>query len=159
MPRCLTPMKRKSRSDRPNIDILIGHLDRRIFFARQKNVWADKAEISAIKKKFRSEIKGAIDSFSSGFSDDRVAKKARAFLTTALSREDFSPHCSGFVVAGFGEDEYFPTVIEYYTDGYIGDRIKISSANTTDVSRDMSSCIRSFAQGDMVQRFMNGIDG
>lgn len=43
-------------------------------------------------------------------------------------------------------------------DGYVGDRLKLYDDSTIDVSRSMTGAVRAFAQGDMVQRFMTGLD-
>ncbi|KZX51384.1 hypothetical protein A3711_09915 [Erythrobacter sp. HI00D59] len=78
-------------------------------------------------------------------------------MLTLLS-EKLSPRESGIVIAGYGEKEFFPSLVEYGTDGLVGNRLKVIKKGEVDVSREQPSCIRAFAQSDMVQRFMNGCD-
>lgn len=120
--------------------------------------WATLKEQRAIVKRYGKEIAEVIEGFIGSFDDDELRAASVQFLLVSMFHEYFSPQSSGFVIAGFGDKEFFPTVAEYETDGYIGANIKISAKEVADVSRSMSSCIRSFAQGDMVQRFMNGVD-
>lgn len=65
---------------------------------------------------------------------------------------------SGIVISGFGEDEIFPALTEFSTDGIVSGEFRISQGDTTKISQTTSSCIRSFAQHDMVQRFMMGAE-
>lgn len=120
--------------------------------------WASLRDQRSVVTKYGKQVAGVIESFLGSFDDDDLRKAAVHFLLVALFHDYYSPQSSGFVIAGFGEQEYFPTVAEFTTDGYIGNKIKVASKEVADVSRSMSSCIRAFAQGDMVERFMNGVD-
>jgi hypothetical protein len=62
------------------------------------------------------------------------------------------------VIAGFGEKEIFPAIVTHETDGYIGSRIKFSKPQTAKVTIKDQSFITAFAQREIVQRFMEGID-
>ena len=66
---------------------------------------------------------------------------------------------SGLVIAGFGEDEMFPTLFQLTTDGIIGQRLKFEIEATIDVERQGSpGYVMAFAQHEMVQQFMEGVD-
>ena len=140
------------------IDILGYLFDQRINHLKKQKDWADKVEAAALAKRFRKQINDAVETCFGELSNKSITDKAKLCLKLSLLKESFSPQSSGFVIAGFGEKEYFPTLFEYSVDGYVGDRIKISVQQTSDLSREMHSCIRAFAQGDMVARFMNGVD-
>ena len=76
----------------------------------------------------------------------------------ALISKEFSPISSGFVIAGFGEQEVFPSLIEFETDGYIGRQIKLKRIDTVNITREgTDAAVRAFAQRDIVYRFMEGI--
>lgn len=120
--------------------------------------WATLKDQRAIAKKFGKVIVAVIKDFLGSFGSEELDVAAVQFLLVALFHSKYSPQSSGLVVAGFGDKEYFPTVAEYETDGYIGNNVKVSKRDVSDISRTMSSCIRAFAQGDMVERFMNGFD-
>lgn len=59
---------------------------------------------------------------------------------------------TGIVFAGFGENEIFPSIREYWINGYI------HKLNSSDEIVSRSSAIIPFAQDEMVHRFMDGID-
>jgi hypothetical protein len=90
--------------------------------------------------------------------DEDIFKAAVVFGLTAIAARELSPQSSGIVVAGFGEEEFFPSLVEYSTDGYVGPDIKILKSDVSEITREVDATIRAFAQGDMVERFMNGVD-
>jgi hypothetical protein len=77
-----------------------------------------------------------------------------------LSRRMFSHHSSGIVIAGFGGNEFYPGLIELAIDGLIINRTRrhlkqeayIGTAGMGDAA------ISPFAQVEMVQTFMEGVD-
>ena len=64
---------------------------------------------------------------------------------------------SGIVVAGFGDDDVFPRLRSVWVDGIIADQLRIKHDADHDVGTD-GGCVNAFAQGDMVQMFMEGVD-
>lgn len=76
----------------------------------------------------------------------------------AVVKDAFSSYMSGVVFAGFGEEERFPTVIDYSVEGIISGRFKIKCNSVHDSGRQSLGLIKPFAQGDMIYRFMEGID-
>lgn len=76
-----------------------------------------------------------------------------------LATDKFSEIRSGIVVAGFGREEFLPSIVSYVSDGIIGSGVhKIIDGAKQRISLDMESAIVPFAQPDMVYRFMEGID-
>ena len=79
-----------------------------------------------------------------------------------LCNQYASPDISGVVVAGFGEREVFPALVHLQCDGVVNrkcrhievDKVRIE----TDFGDGITSAIRPFAQHEMVDRFMEGID-
>lgn len=66
---------------------------------------------------------------------------------------------SGLVFAGFGDEEMFPSLVEVVTDGAIGNTIKAHTKQAVDIDRaQMRMAVMAFAQGEMVGRFMEGVD-
>lgn len=89
-----------------------------------------------------------------------IKDKFYDFLTTSLPRHHYSPVLSGIVVAGFGEDERLPALVSYDVDGFVAPGLlKHQETNQANVTRKNNAIIIPFAQGDMVVRFMEGIDG
>lgn len=77
----------------------------------------------------------------------------------SLHREVVSELFTGLVFAGFGEDEIFPSLVSFRTDGVILGRIKTLETERVSISRrTVTGEILPFAQREMVDRFLNGID-
>lgn len=120
--------------------------------------WASAKQRKVIAEAHVQDIVDVIGDYFSDFRDEALGARAVELAGSALFTNRMSPQSSGFVVAGFGDDEYFPTVVQYNIDGYVGNRIKVVQEITSDVSRSMQSTVRAFAQKEMVQTFMEGID-
>lgn len=79
-----------------------------------------------------------------------------------FAREFVSDYVSGIVIAGYGEKEIFPSMFEYEMEGMFCGKIKVSKFHKTIISTENSegttASIRAFAQRDMVNTFMHGID-
>ncbi len=64
----------------------------------------------------------------------------------------------GFVFAGFGTDQIFPGVESFECDlALVGD-IRLRAGVSETISADQVAIITPFAQSEMVQRFMDGVD-
>jgi hypothetical protein len=120
--------------------------------------WVTANEQTALSKQLAPNVAQAVDTYLKGYSEETREAGVLLLLGTLLLKAS-SPQVTGVVVAGFGDDEYFPSLIEYRTDGYVGRKIKrFRVPPDVDVARTSPACIRAFAQKEMVQRFMNGID-
>ncbi len=107
---------------------------------------------------------------------DFIEKKARKLLTEKLMKEDwlelvkaivlsfllkdFSNYKSGIVFAGFGEQEYLPSVVAFEVDGKINGKLKfrLVPEKTKKIDEQINTSIIPFAQVDMVDAFITGID-
>jgi hypothetical protein len=49
-------------------------------------------------------------------------------------------------------------LVHYWSDGYIGRRLKILRHEPVNIRMEMRSCVQAFAQSEIVSRFMEGID-
>jgi len=65
---------------------------------------------------------------------------------------------SGIVIAGFGEQDIFPSYHDYWIEGVIDGYLKHYLAQEARITFDLRAVIRAFAQGEMVSTFMEGID-
>ncbi len=65
---------------------------------------------------------------------------------------------SGVVIAGFGEREALPTLINMVVEGLFDNKLKHGPISKKTIGVDMEAAIAAFAQREMVARFMNGID-
>lgn len=84
-------------------------------------------------------------------------------IMVSLLVKDFYAESTGVVIAGFGKNEIFPSLFEFSLDGIFNgilkfkliDRVKIAAENSEDAS---TASINGFAQTEMVNTFMGGID-
>ncbi|MBZ9776828.1 hypothetical protein [Mesorhizobium sp. CO1-1-8] len=84
--------------------------------------------------------------------------KLKPIAELAIRRNLASPGCTGLVVAGFGDKELLPSIISFDIDGILARRLKYLEIQREDMTRKSSGVIIPFAQTDMVDRFMQGID-
>ncbi len=70
----------------------------------------------------------------------------------------FSNSYTGVVIAGFGENEIFPSAAEYWLEAVISERLKFTQIQFVQASREQAATIMPFAQKEMVSTFVEGID-
>jgi hypothetical protein len=75
----------------------------------------------------------------------------------SLMKKVFSDGHSGLVVAGFGDSEEFPSFKMFELDGVVAGRLRVAQSST-DINLSRTVSLRPFAQREMVDRFMVGID-
>ncbi len=138
-------------------DLLIETIKTKCHDLGAKDFWINKRSVRKFIRDYGQAISIAVERVF-GKAHDDLTNAALTLGLLAAERCEDSPRSSGFVIAGFGEKEIFPTLVEHYTDGYIGNDIKIHQGQKADLSRSMSASINAFAQKDMVQSFMNGFD-
>ncbi len=77
----------------------------------------------------------------------------------SLQKNILSKGRTGFVIAGFGDEEIFPTLISFEIDGLICDSLKYVRTNCVDIDRQGTKAkVLPFAQKEMVERFLYGLD-
>lgn len=70
----------------------------------------------------------------------------------------FSDSSTGIVIAGFGENEIFPSAIEYRLETVMLGKLKYVQVQYVQASREKNAVIMPFAQQEMVKTFIEGID-
>lgn len=65
---------------------------------------------------------------------------------------------SGIVIAGFGEDDAFPSLRSYHMEGVVNNRLKYEDYISSKIDFENSASINPFAQSEMVYTFMSGVD-
>jgi hypothetical protein len=79
----------------------------------------------------------------------------------AILRDLYWWNDSGIVIAGFGSDEFLPSLRCFRVDAIVASRLRVKEdrGRRCDIKNTgMSASIVAFAQSDMVELFMNGID-
>jgi hypothetical protein len=91
--------------------------------------------------------------------DDDDKKSLRRYVRDVFSRHRFTSDHTGLVFAGFGDDEKFPSLHNVTIDGVVGNRLRCLEGDYYDVDRsEYQGTVIPFAQPDVVQRFLYGID-
>ena len=68
------------------------------------------------------------------------------------------PESSGIVIAGYGEEEIFPSLVAYTIYSKVNKILKYNKEKNTKISFDIIASISPFAQSEMVHTFIEGID-
>lgn len=88
-----------------------------------------------------------------------IFKKLVTMSVGILKKGDFLFPSSGIVLAGFGENEIFPSMVSWNVYGIVDDdRLIVVSDTNMNICHNNSVYIKPFAQGEMVERFIDGID-
>lgn len=112
-----------------------------------------------IANTYQNQIQAAITNvFQSLPLPETAIADLQAIATQFFCKNKFTLYSSGLVVAGFGEEEIFPSVASFTLDAVIKGKLKYTETGSHTVSRDDQACIMPFAQSEMVETFMRGID-
>lgn len=92
--------------------------------------------------------------------DAHFRDRIKSIVRKLLLSNELSPGRTGLVVAGFGTDEIFPTLVSFEMEGVIGGGLKFNETERCDIDRSgPRAFIKPFAQKEMVERFLYGLDG
>jgi hypothetical protein len=97
------------------------------------------------------------------FSSPRITAAQKAKIAEvaklALLKNVLTDGRTGIVVAGFGSEELFPTLISFEIDAMVEGRLKFVETNHVDIDRTGTRArVLPFAQKEMIDRFMYGMD-
>lgn len=82
----------------------------------------------------------------------------RTICTNIFSKDRFSKNSSGIVIAGFGGEETFPSLVSFVIEAKINNTLKYKKENDAVISFESSAWIIPFAQREMVDTFIQGVD-
>ena len=88
----------------------------------------------------------------------KQSRRLTSLSVKLLTKHMYSRLYSGVVIAGFGNEELFPSLVSFRTDGVIAGKLKFEWVHKQNLSRESLGGIIPFAQYDMVYRFMEGVD-
>jgi hypothetical protein len=89
-----------------------------------------------------------------------LARKLNDIAAFIHSRKIYSQNLSGVVVAGYGQEEIYPSICSFDVEGIVDNILKYASnKKKSGLIKGGSDClIIPFAQDDMVATFMNGVN-
>ncbi|MBC8581712.1 hypothetical protein [Zhenhengia yiwuensis] len=84
-------------------------------------------------------------------------------VSSAIISECYSQIKTGIVIAGYGEKEIFPSIYEYLIELKLGDSLKYTLVNKSEIGISVDeeksdSAIMTFAQSEMAHTFVTGIN-
>lgn len=88
-------------------------------------------------------------------------QRARAvpMLEVAMRKGSLDGQSTGLVIAGYGSQELFPTLIHFELMGAFGGRLRFRRRDIVDIDRNgVKAAVMPFAQREMVERFLYGLD-
>ncbi|SDM71762.1 hypothetical protein [Sediminibacillus halophilus] len=120
-------------------------------------------EYASFKEKFQhviSEIKKELIVYTV---PDSLEEKLVRLAFEAVKKDFFSLGSTGLVIAGYGDKEIFPHLIEYRLEGFVFGNLKYKKLRErkityTNDKKAGTASITAFAQREMVDSFMGGIE-
>ncbi|MDD5085742.1 MAG: hypothetical protein PHE61_06845 [Candidatus Omnitrophica bacterium] len=113
--------------------------------------------IEKYKSKIEENVKAAFEKLPL---DEANIKQLLAIGAGLFLRQRFLslPNISGIVIAGFGKDDLFPSIISYRLECIVDNKLKYTEHTSESISFDNDAAIIPFAQREMVDTFIEGID-
>jgi len=85
-------------------------------------------------------------------------QKLKDIAVYAVVKDLFLEDVTGLVFAGFGTDERYPVVCTYFLSAIVGGIVKRAEASIDAIDGDVRSKIRVFADSEVTNAFIRGID-
>ena len=112
-----------------------------------------------IRKKYIEIINKCINDVFRKLPISEILKNKLIEIAVNLCCKDIFPkNISGVVIAGFGKDDIFPSLIEYRIHHVLGNKLKYSIGRKAKIDFRKNAIIVPFAQSEMIQTFMEGVD-
>ena len=124
----------------------------------------DSKQLDAIFEEVRSKADAVIDRMLDKHliykrNRNKFSDVLRRISYGSIERQIMSRGHSGVVIAGFGEQEIFPTLVEAKIDGFVAGTLRVEFGSHHDIGRGgTQAVVVPFAQHEMVSRFMEGVD-
>lgn len=114
---------------------------------------------TAVLAKYRSVLK---DVQKAAFEKLPITRNSelqlKGLVELLFTRQVFEHPGSGLVVAGFGEDEFFPSLRSFHIETIVNNRLKYQSQEPTEINEHTYASIVPFAQREMADSFITGVD-
>jgi hypothetical protein len=122
--------------------------------------YLENVGLSEFIDRYKAAIDTEIRLHLKGFANNESIKNSLyQWAFSAVKSEVFSDSLTGLVFGGFGADELFPSLHAIEIDGIFHDELKCKVTRTVDIDRyGERAAIVPFAQKEMVERFLYGID-
>lgn len=112
-----------------------------------------------IKVEINDEIKDKIDLIIGENLDSELVDILLEASYKLITKKIIYPSYTGIVIAGYGENEIYPTIIYGKFMGCFFDRLKVAAEENDNIDVNNRAVVIPFAQDDVINTFMNGMDG
>lgn len=115
----------------------------------------------SIAREFADQVKGAIEAVFAGHNLSAVSRRhLRDIGVRIICGNVFPDSLTGVVIAGFGEDQVFPAVRTFSPHIIVKNRLMFRDEpdETCSITHTMDAALVPFAQKDVVDAFLKGID-
>jgi len=85
-------------------------------------------------------------------------QRLREIAVFAVVKDLFLEDVTGLVFAGFGSEERYPVVVTHFLSAIVGGIVKRAEASVDAIDGDVRSKIRVFADSEVTNAFIRGID-
>ncbi len=86
------------------------------------------------------------------------ATLVRECSSLVLTKEDYISQYSGLVIAGYGEDEIFPSLQEFHFDTIVNSKPRRVCGEVHSISHECDAAVLPFAQKEMVETILEGVN-
>jgi hypothetical protein len=118
----------------------------------------DPKHAARVVARFRSAIDSGISAAFERYPLTAPMRSQLRRLIALIPQKDIFPlDASGLVIAGFGEQEYFPALCAHQIHGAWLSKVKLKQLHDIRVGRDCQASLIPFAQSEMVSLFMEGV--
>lgn len=120
-----------------------------------------RLSVRGLLRKCRKSIRQAIEDGVENLAGAVSTRRLEEGSALAILRDQYKPSESGLVIAGFGDDEFCPSLCCHTLDSIVGGRLRVLenlSKRTVISPGGTGASVIPFAQGEMVSLFMEGID-
>jgi hypothetical protein len=123
------------------------------------NASLGRLTLKRVEAAYREDVDAVTEELFRWITEEDDKQSLRRLAALFLRKDEFSSSATGLVFAGFGDGEIFPTMVAFELDGMVCSRVKRRQTVLIDIDRKGTGAhIEPFAQKEMVERFLDGID-
>ncbi|MGN8646766.1 hypothetical protein ACTNEO_12590 [Gracilibacillus sp. HCP3S3_G5_1] len=139
------------------------YIDQNIKEFQQQDEILLELSYDEFKEKYRAIIEEMEEELISFPLTERLKEKLIKLAFEAARANSFSTGSSGLVFAGFGDKDLFPHLLNYRLEGFILGQLKFTKEiekqiSYTNQQKDGTAAIVPFAQREMIDSFMGGME-
>ncbi|MFJ3716584.1 hypothetical protein [Streptomyces sp. NPDC090057] len=126
----------------------------------EEGPWSDRLPLTKLRTEYSSTVAILLDELFAKFDLNRLQKRRLVDVAlNSLRKNEHGLASSGLVVAGFGQNEYFPRMCHTEIGGRVMGTLLSDPLQTRQVTLAEPGHLETFAQDEMAWGFLSGING